>query len=291
MNPGHVDTAPASPADTEPYSPTELDDGDFVRIYPVNKRALDEFAVVAARFEDDENWQAHAREYIVYTRNNENYQGYYRLNMASTAATKDRGWMVGSGNLIDPTSVHLILTALPHAHSVAARHCRLCHEPKSDRLVLQARHEVIIDGKHRVLGPYQQAVRARHQSTQILDSETGLGFGDLQYRLEFTRFSRTPHYVNQLALAKTSRGQFPVVAPLATSPTPARHMLGDWRIYDASKGGASCVVSAGYHAVTGQEIVCKEMVRNSRNQEDILHEIRMLKKAHHVTPSPSFLVV
>ena len=245
---------------------------DFARIIPVNRLAKKSFQAVAHKFASESNWMASSRKFIQfsdYTPEGE-MVGYYRLDMADQP--KSFQWMMDSGSPRDPERVHFVLTVVPKAYEVTERHCYFRHHPETGILLVRARSEVIVDGK--------ELLDVRN--TRAVDPAMGIALGDVMYKIEFTDYSHSVAYLNQVKALNPER---PRDLPSLATPTPATKILDQWRVYDAKYGGSTSTVGFGYKASTGGLVAVKRIKRAQHNVRNVRNEINMLRRINHIGPT------
>lgn len=252
---------------------------DFAHLVPINRRAQQAFDEVASRIAGDDGWQPHARKFVVCADPNAVEKimrvDHYRLslNLLPSSAHPDSGWYVGSGYADSPGRVDLLLTAHPKAYDVDRRHFRLFHDPQSSyRLMLETRGEVVLNGQEMLEGNDKRAV----------DQVLGLGVGDLQYCLTFTKFGLSRMYKEQLLAGARYQARDDPARDFL-NPSPAPYTIRDYRVHAATSGGSTSTVSQGYHIATGKAVAVKRIRRTRANCTQVSNEMLYLEKLKHVS--------
>lgn len=252
---------------------------DFAHLIPINRRAQQAFEEVASRIAGDDNWQLHARQFVVCADVSASddmlHVNHYRLclSVPPSPAHRESGWYVGSGYADKPDRVDLLLTAQPQAYDVGRRHLRLYHDPQSSfRLTLETRGEVVVNGQEMIQGG----------TKRVVDQILGLGVGDLQYCLRFTNYGLSQRYADHFfAKVGVPANIDPPRDLLNLSPAP--YTIGSYRVHAANAGGSTSTVSQGYHITTGQSVAVKRIRRTKHNWHQVSNEMVYLEQLKHVS--------
>lgn len=213
-----------------PNSPKDIsditilkDDDAFALLRPVNPNAQNAFDAavdaIITRSDEDGAFQ-HFRRYIhsmrdtarswsVFTEDRDNiaeepgvdqtpqrWTGAFKFSLRTPPRDRNLGWYLGTSR--GPSAslrreVDILLappTGVWAQSSLAGSHARLHFHPETYRMVLQARHTVLVGKSQRII---------RDSQSQVLDDKDFVMIGECTYAFEYTTHFRTPEFEAELS--------------------------------------------------------------------------------------------
>ena len=209
-------TLPNTPGSFSKDVLDEIEDDVFALLRPLNPDAYEAFNAAVNVIIKDSDTYTHARQFLhsntrsiressVFTNDSAaesgsgpvpQWVGCFKFSLKVSPSIPGEGWYFGTGRGRSKPGETDILLAPPTQRwatkGVAGRHARLYFHRESCRVILEARHSVILGGA-------KEADIITKQASQVLEQGQIIGIGGCLYAFEYTAYYTSPVFVEELS--------------------------------------------------------------------------------------------